>query len=80
MLVNVLGFVNVLCAGLLAGEVFVIRYGVRAPVASLRMAELYSLWNRRGRENGRLDAITPLSAPSAPLKSRGTCVRLPSSN
>lgn len=35
MLVNVRGFVNVLCAGLSAGEVFVIRYGVRAPVASL---------------------------------------------
>jgi hypothetical protein len=35
MLLNVLGFVNVLCTGLLAGEEFVIGYGVRAPVASL---------------------------------------------
>jgi uncharacterized membrane protein len=35
MLVNVLEFMNVLCAGVLAGEEFVIRYGVRAPVASL---------------------------------------------
>jgi hypothetical protein len=35
MLLNVLGFVNVLCTGLLAGEEFVICYGVRAPVASL---------------------------------------------
>jgi uncharacterized membrane protein len=35
MLVNVLAFLNVLCAGVLAGEEFVIRYGVRAPVASL---------------------------------------------
>jgi uncharacterized membrane protein len=35
MLVNVLEFINVLCAGVLAGEEFVIRYGVRAPVASL---------------------------------------------
>jgi Anthrone oxygenase len=35
MLVNVLGFVNLLCVGLLAGEELVIRYGVRAPIASL---------------------------------------------
>jgi uncharacterized membrane protein len=35
MLVNVLAFLNELCAGVLAGEEFVIRYGVRAPVASL---------------------------------------------
>jgi uncharacterized membrane protein len=35
MLVNILGFVNVLCAGLLAGEEFVICYGVRVPIASL---------------------------------------------
>jgi len=35
MLVEVLGFTNLLCAGMLAGEEFVIRYGVRAPVASL---------------------------------------------
>ena len=35
MLVNALEFMNVLCAGVLAGEEFVIRYGVRAPVASL---------------------------------------------
>jgi hypothetical protein len=35
MLGDVLGFTNLLCAGTLAGEEFVIRYGVRAPVASL---------------------------------------------
>jgi uncharacterized membrane protein len=35
MMMNVLEFVNVLCAGVLAGEEFVIRYGVRTPVASL---------------------------------------------
>lgn len=35
MLVEVLGFVNLLCAGVLAGEEFVICYGVRGPVASL---------------------------------------------
>lgn len=35
MLVEVLRFTNLLCAGMLAGEEFVIRYGVRAPVASL---------------------------------------------
>jgi hypothetical protein len=35
MLVEVLGFTNLLCAGMLAGEKFVIGYGVRAPVASL---------------------------------------------
>jgi uncharacterized membrane protein len=33
--VEVLGFVNLFWAGLLAGEEFVIRFGVRAPVASL---------------------------------------------
>lgn len=31
----ILGFVNLLCVGILAGEEFTIRYGVRAPVASL---------------------------------------------
>ena len=31
----ILGFVNLFCVGLLAGEEFVIRYGVRAPIASL---------------------------------------------
>ncbi len=31
----ILGLVNLFCAGLLAGEEFVIRYGVRAPIASL---------------------------------------------
>ena len=31
----ILGSVSVFCAGILAGEEFVIRYGVRAPVASL---------------------------------------------
>ena len=31
----ILGFVNVFCGGILAGEEFVIRYGVRAPIASL---------------------------------------------
>jgi uncharacterized membrane protein len=31
----VVGLVNLFCVGLLAGEEFVIRYGVRAPVASL---------------------------------------------
>jgi uncharacterized membrane protein len=35
MLVSIVEFLNVLCAGVLAGEEFVIRYGVRAPVASL---------------------------------------------
>ncbi len=35
MLVEVLGFVNLLCAGVLAGEEFVICYGVGGPVASL---------------------------------------------
>src|SRR6516225_10697186 len=35
MLIDMLRFVNVLCAGILAGEEFVIRYGVRAPVATL---------------------------------------------
>lgn len=35
MLVGILEFVNLFCAGILAGEEFVIRYGVRAPVASL---------------------------------------------
>ena len=35
MLVEVLGFVNLLCAGLLAGEEFVVRYGIRGPVASI---------------------------------------------
>lgn len=35
MLVNAFEFVNVLCVGMLAGEEFVICYGVRAPVASL---------------------------------------------
>jgi uncharacterized membrane protein len=35
MLAEVLGFVNLLCAGVLAGEEFVIRYGVRGSVASL---------------------------------------------
>jgi uncharacterized membrane protein len=34
-LAAIVGFVNVFCAGILAGEEFVIRYGVRAPVASL---------------------------------------------
>jgi hypothetical protein len=31
----ILGFVNLLCVGILAGEEFTICYGVRAPVASL---------------------------------------------
>jgi uncharacterized membrane protein len=35
VLLKVLEFINLLCAGVLAGEEFVIRYGVRAPVASL---------------------------------------------
>ena len=35
MLVHALEFMNVLSAGVLAGEEFVIRYGVRAPVAGL---------------------------------------------
>ncbi len=35
ILVEFLGFTNLLCAGMLAGEEFNIRYGVRAPVASL---------------------------------------------
>ncbi len=35
MLAGALGFANVFCAGLLAGEEFVIRFGVRAPLAAL---------------------------------------------
>lgn len=35
MLIGILGFFNLFCTGLLAGEEFVIRFGVRAPVASL---------------------------------------------
>jgi hypothetical protein len=35
MLAEVLGFVNLFCAGVLAGEEVVICYGVRGPVASL---------------------------------------------
>ena len=35
MLIEALGFVNLLCAGLLAGEEFVVRYGIRGPVASI---------------------------------------------
>jgi uncharacterized membrane protein len=35
MLVEVLRFVNLLCAGILAGEEFVICFGVRGPVAGL---------------------------------------------
>jgi hypothetical protein len=35
MLVDVMGFMNLLCAGLLAGVEFVIRYGVRAPLTTL---------------------------------------------
>ena len=35
MLAAILGFANLLGAGLLAGEEFTIRYGVRAPIASL---------------------------------------------
>ena len=35
MLIEVLVFANLLCTGILAGEEFVIRYGVRRPVASL---------------------------------------------
>jgi uncharacterized membrane protein len=34
---TIAGLVNLFCAGLLAGEEFVIRYGVRAPVAGLDM-------------------------------------------
>ena len=32
---EVVGFVNLFCVGILAGEEFTIRYGVRAPLASL---------------------------------------------
>ncbi|HMA36598.1 MAG TPA: anthrone oxygenase family protein [Chloroflexia bacterium] len=32
---TIVGFVNLFCVGILAGEEFVIRYGVRAPVARL---------------------------------------------
>jgi uncharacterized membrane protein len=32
---EILGFFNLFCAGILAGEEFVIRFGVRAPVAGL---------------------------------------------
>jgi uncharacterized membrane protein len=35
MRIEVLSFVNLLCAGLLAGEEFVVRYGIRGPVASI---------------------------------------------
>jgi uncharacterized membrane protein len=35
MLLEVLGFVNLLCAGLLAGEEFVVGYGIRGPVATI---------------------------------------------
>lgn len=35
MLIEALAFFNLLCAGLLAGEEFVIRYGVRGPLAGL---------------------------------------------
>jgi hypothetical protein len=35
MLVELLGFVNLLCAGVMAGEEFVMCYGVRGPIASL---------------------------------------------
>ena len=35
MRIEVLGFVNLLCSGLLAGEEFVVRYGIRGPVASI---------------------------------------------
>ncbi len=35
MLPELLGFVNLFCVGVLAGEEFVIRFGVRSPVASL---------------------------------------------
>ncbi|WP_353064090.1 hypothetical protein RBB77_23000 [Tunturibacter psychrotolerans] len=35
MLIEVLGFVNLLCAGILAGEEFVVRYGIRGPIASI---------------------------------------------
>lgn len=32
---TIVGLVNLLCVGILAGEEFTIRYGVRAPLASL---------------------------------------------
>ncbi len=35
MLAALLGFANVLGAGILAGEEFIVRYGVRAPIATL---------------------------------------------
>jgi uncharacterized membrane protein len=38
MIVNLLQFINVLSAGLLAGEEFVIRYGARGPIADLDQA------------------------------------------
>lgn len=34
-LTTILNFVNLFCVGILAGEEFIIRYGVRAPIASL---------------------------------------------
>ena len=34
-ILTIIGFFNVLCAGILAGEEFTIRYGVRKPLASL---------------------------------------------
>ena len=33
--IAIIGFVNLLCVGLLAGEEFAICYGVRVPLASL---------------------------------------------
>jgi uncharacterized membrane protein len=35
---SVIGVVNLICAGILAGEEFVIRYGVRKPIASLEIS------------------------------------------
>jgi uncharacterized membrane protein len=35
MLPELIGFVNLFCVGVLAGEEFVVRFGIRAPVASL---------------------------------------------
>ena len=43
---NLVGMVSVFFAGLLAGEEFVIRYGVRGPLAALRTGRTFSFAKR----------------------------------
>ena len=57
MLIETLTFVNLLSAGLLAGEEFVIRFGVRAPLASL--APLASIQFRQALIR-RLRVVVPI--------------------